>query len=59
MKPSPRENAEVALSECQTVTVNQHWLFIDSMLTEADCDEIDALVKDLRAAEFEGKGARP
>jgi hypothetical protein len=34
-------------------------LAVHSLLTASDLDEIDALVEEIRQAEFEGKGARP
>lgn len=56
-----RENAQVALveNERRPVTVNQHKLFIDSLLTPADHDEIDSLVEELRAGEFEERASQP
>jgi hypothetical protein len=40
--------------ERRPVTVNQHKLFLDSLLTPADLDEIDAAVAELRELEPEG-----
>jgi hypothetical protein len=49
---APNEPLALGLEEELTtrrhVTVNQHALFIDSLLTPADLDEIDALVAELR-----------
>ena len=39
---------EGELTPRRPVTINEHALFIDSLLTEADHDEIDELVAELR-----------
>ncbi len=51
MNPQPEPLAlglEEELTTRRPVTVEQHKLFIDSLLSEADLDEIDALVAELR-----------
>jgi hypothetical protein len=62
MKPSPRENAEVMLGETErkNVTVDFHHQFKDFISRPSrEFDEVDELVEEIRAAEFERKGARP
>jgi hypothetical protein len=44
---------EGELTTRRPVTINQHALFIDSLLTKADHDEIDDLVAELREAQPE------
>ncbi len=60
MNPDPIEDLDGPLSEPtrHPVTVGEHKLWLDSLLTDDDHDEIDSLVEELRAGEFEGKGAR-
>jgi len=57
-----RELTEVErlLTEDQRrLTVDQHAAFRESLATPRQLDEIDELVEEIRAAEFEEKGARP
>jgi len=49
----------VATDQRRHVTVNDHKLFLDGLLTPADLDEIDEIVEELRAQEFERKASRP
>jgi hypothetical protein len=56
MNPHPETIAielEGEFSTRRPVTINQHALFIDSLLTKADHDEIDDLVAELREAQPE------
>ena len=52
---APNEPLALGLEEELTtrrpVTVEQHKLFIDSLLSEADLDEIDALVAEIRGTQ--------
>ena len=43
------------LTTRRPVTINQHKLWLDSLLTEADHDEIDELVAELRGTQPEGE----
>jgi hypothetical protein len=45
---------EGELTTRRPVTVAEHALFLDSLLTEADHDEIDELVAELRETQPEG-----
>ncbi len=45
---------EAEFSTRRPVTINQHKLWLDSLLTEADHDEIDELVAAIRATQPEG-----
>ena len=57
MNPQPEPLAiglEEELTTRRPVTVEQHKLFIDSLLSEADLDEIDALVAEIRETQPEG-----
>jgi hypothetical protein len=57
MNPDPIEDMDVRLSEPtrRPVTINQHKLWLDSLLTEADHDEIDELVAEIRGTQPEGE----
>ena len=58
MNPHPEPIAtdlEGELTTRRPVTINEHALFINSLLTEADHDEIDELVAELRELEPEGE----
>jgi hypothetical protein len=57
MNPQPEPLAtdmEGELTTRRPVTINQHKLWLDSLLTEADHDEIDELVAELRETQPEG-----
>ena len=56
MNPDTIVDLDLPLSEPtrRPVTINEHALFIDSLLTPADLDEIDALVAEFRELEPEG-----
>jgi hypothetical protein len=45
---------EGELTTRRPVTINQHKLWLDSLLTEADHDEIDELVAEIRGTQPEG-----
>jgi hypothetical protein len=45
---------EGELTTRRPVTINQHKLWLDSLLTEADHDEIDELDAELRGTQPEG-----
>ena len=45
---------EGELTTRRQVTINQHKLWLDSLLTDEDLDEIDALVSELRETQPEG-----
>ena len=55
---APNEPLAIGLEEELTtrrpVTVEQHKLWLDSLLTDEDLDEIDALVSELRETQPEG-----
>ena len=50
MNPDTIVDLDLPLSEPtrRPVTINQHKLWLDSLLTDEDLDEIDALVSELR-----------
>ena len=58
MSTQPNEplalDLEAEFSTRRPVSVNAHALFLDSLLTEADHDEIDELVAELRETQPEG-----
>ena len=43
------------LTERKSVTVEQHKLWLDSLLTPEDQDELDSLVQELRETQPEGE----
>ncbi len=59
MSANPNEtiatDLEGELTTRRPVTVADHALFINSLLTEADLDEIDELVAELRETQPEGE----
>ena len=46
---------EAEFSTRRPVTINEHALFIDSLLTTADLDDLDELVAEIRETQPEGE----
>lgn len=70
MKPSTREQLDIALAaqrplevdllvseNARRVTISQHLAFRKGLATRPAADELEEFLEEIRAAEFEGKGA--
>ena len=61
MNSSKREPLEIELlvpAHARRISVNEHQAFRESYASKGEIEEIDILIEDLRAAEFEGRASQ-